>query len=60
MYLNSLAEFEENRKRELPEEVCPTETLEEEMCDEERYKDMYEDIKRVEGIFSVLDYVCVI
>ena len=51
MYLNDLSEFyEKNKNGESLEEICPTEQMEEEMCDEERYRDLYADIKKIEGI----------
>ena len=51
MYLNDLSEFyEKNKNGESLEEICPTEQMEEEICDEERYRDLYADIKRIEGI----------
>uniref|UniRef100_A0A914DXQ7 SURP motif domain-containing protein n=1 Tax=Acrobeloides nanus TaxID=290746 RepID=A0A914DXQ7_9BILA len=49
LYLNDLSEFyEKNKNGESLEEICPTEQMEEEMCDEERYRDLYADIKKIE------------
>ncbi|VDM40004.1 unnamed protein product [Toxocara canis] len=55
LYLGSLSEFdcvqegsEISSSTRPDEQPCPAESLEEEMCQEERYKDLYDDIRRVE------------
>lgn len=53
LYLNNLEEFDKQKHREsraLQGEDLSAEQLEEEMCDEERYRDMYADIKKTEGL----------
>ncbi|KAI1723244.1 surp module domain-containing protein [Ditylenchus destructor] len=52
LYLNSLDEFVEEKRRrdknmEAPDQD-PAERIEEEMCEEERYLDMYQDIRKIE------------
>lgn len=55
--LNDLAEFDEyillaENNETAPVDQCPTEALEEELCEEERYRDLYDIIHKDEGIFK--------
>ncbi|KAH7727884.1 Surp module family protein [Aphelenchoides avenae] len=48
LYLHSLSEFDKHVPLKNDTDDCSAEALEEEMCDEERYRDLYDDMRRVE------------